>query len=71
MKKIPVGTWPADQKQKAMGAYILLTAENAFDAFGMRLLTNVHGMEVAEVNELVNSAKKNVHDRRIHSYSKQ
>lgn len=54
-----------------MGAYILLTAENAFDAFGMRLLTNVHGMDVTEVNELVNSAKKDVHDRRIHSYSKQ
>ncbi|KAH8155419.1 uncharacterized protein LAJ45_00429 [Morchella importuna] len=70
MRKIPVGTWPADQKQKTMGAYILLTAESAFDAFGMRLLTNFHGMEVTEVNKLVNSAKKDVHDRRIHSYSK-
>lgn len=70
MKKIPLGTWPADPKQKEMGAYLLLNAETAYNAVGMSLMTGM-GMPPEEVDEIVQGCLKDSRSRKIHSYSKQ
>lgn len=69
--KIPFGTWPADQRQKEMGAYLLLTADSAFEAFGYALLTRVLGMDIKEVEDVIRLAKKDSKSRKIHTYSMQ
>lgn len=66
--KISLGTWPADEKQKEMGAFLLLTTENAFEAHGMALLTRTLEMGTPEVEELIAGAKKESRSRKIHSY---
>jgi len=66
--KISLGTWSADKKQKEMGAFLLLTTENAFEAFGMALLTRTLGMETQDTEELIRGAKKESRSRKIHSY---
>lgn len=71
MKKCPFGTWPADPKQKEIGAFFLLTGENAFESLGLALLTRVMGMPVDEVKVLVERAKKDAKSRKIHCYAKQ
>lgn len=71
MIKCPFGTWPADPKQKEIGAFCLLTAENAFEAFGLALLTRVLGMPIEDVRQLIEDTKKDARNRKIHSYAKQ
>jgi len=66
--KLSLGTWPADKKQKEMGAFLLLTTENVFEAFGMALLTRTLGMKIPEVEELIKGAKKESRSKKIHSY---
>lgn len=69
--KIPYGLWPADPKQKEMGAYLLLASESAFAAFGYGLLTRAFGMCLENVEELVRGARTDSKSRKIHSYSMQ
>ncbi|KAH0614396.1 uncharacterized protein H6S33_000032 [Morchella sextelata] len=69
--KLPYGTWPADRKQKEMGAYLLLTAENAFEAFALAPLTRDGTMSLEEVEELIRLAKRDSTNRKMHSYSLQ
>lgn len=69
--KIPYGLWPADPRQKEMGAYLLLTADSAFAAFGYGLLTRAFGMSLKDVEELVRGAKTDSRSRKIHSYARQ
>lgn len=71
MKKLPFGTWPADPKQKEIGAFFVLAAENAFEAYGLALLTRVLGMPVDDVEALVEGAKKEARSRKTHAYAKQ
>ncbi|PUU81664.1 S-adenosyl-L-methionine-dependent methyltransferase [Tuber borchii] len=66
--KLSLGTWPADKKQKEMGAFLLLTTDNVFEAFGMALLTRTLGMGIPEVEELITGAKKESRSKKIHSY---
>jgi len=69
--KLPHGTWPADKKQKEIGAYMLLTTEDAFEAYGMALLTRTLGMKIPEVQELITAAKKESRSRKVHAYAPQ
>lgn len=69
--KLPLGTWPAEPKYKMIGAYVLVTADSAFEAFGMRLMTGVLGMDLEDVTAIVAQAKKDAHNRQIHSYARQ
>jgi len=69
--KIPLGTWPADQKQKDLGAFMLLTAEHGFESFGMALFTRTLGMEAPEAVKLIEGAKKEFRSKKIHSYALQ
>lgn len=67
--KVPLGTWPADKKQKDLGAFMLLTTEHAFEAFGMALFTRTLGMGAPEAKELIAEAKKESRSKKIHSYT--
>lgn len=69
--KIPVGTWPADKRQKEMGAYLLLNAETGFDAIGTALFTRELGMDKDKAREIVDGAWRDVKNRKIHTYSTQ
>jgi len=69
--KLPMGTWPADKKQKDLGAFMLLTTESAFESFGMALFTRTLGMEAREAMELIAGAKKECRSKNIHSYAPQ
>lgn len=71
MVKIPLGTWPADPKQKEMGGYLLLNAETAYEAVGLSLMTKTMGMHPDEVSDIVEGCLKESRSRKIHSYSKQ
>jgi len=67
--KLPVGTWPADKKQKDIGAFALLAMEHAFESFGMALFTRTLGMEALESMGLIEGAKKESYSKKIHSYA--
>jgi hypothetical protein len=71
MYKLPLGLWAADRKMKEIGAYLLLNAESAYDAFGMALFTRELGMTVEEAREIVTGAEKDSRNKKIHAYSKQ
>ena len=69
--KISIGTWPADKKQKDIGAFMLLATEHGFESFGMAFFTRILGMEVPEAKELIAGAKKESRSKKIHSYGVQ
>lgn len=69
--KIPLGPWAADRKQKEMGAYVLLSAETGFEAFGIQLFTNVLKMGVDDAQDLIQKTLKHAKSRKIHSYTMQ
>lgn len=69
--KIPLGSWPADPKQKQMGNFLLMNAETAYSAVGLSLMTKVMGMPPDEVNPIMAGCLKDSRSRKIHSYSKQ
>jgi len=66
--KMPIGTWPADKKQKDIGAFMLLHIEDGIEAWGMAPLTRILGMDVIEVKEIITEAKKESRSKRVHSY---
>jgi len=70
VRKLALGTWAADKKQKEIGAYMMLTVEDAFESYGMALLTRVLEMPVPEVEELIRVAKEQAKSRQIHGYVK-
>lgn len=71
VKKVPLGTWPSDPKMKEIGAFFLLTADNAFEAMAMALGTRELGMNADDVRAIVDGAKKDAKNKKIHAYAKQ
>lgn len=69
--KIPLGPWAADRKQKELGAYVLLSAETGFEAFGIQLFTNVLEMKVEDAHTLIQATLRQAKSRKIHSYTMQ
>lgn len=67
--KLPIGTWPADPKQKLIGAYVLNIVETGFEAYGLRLLTCVLNMDQASFSVLTKNAKKDANNGKIHAYT--
>ncbi|RPB11846.1 S-adenosyl-L-methionine-dependent methyltransferase [Morchella conica CCBAS932] len=70
MVKMPLGPWAVDKKQKEIGAYILLSTETGFEAFGIKLFTQVLGMGVDEAGALITAAQKQATNKRVHVYGK-
>jgi SAM-dependent methyltransferase len=66
--KFATGTWPADPKQKELGRWFQLIAKTGFEAYGLALLSREMGMNTAEARELIDGAKKDISDKKIHTY---
>lgn len=67
--RVPFGTWPADPKEREVGAFQLLAAESAFEAYGYGLLTRSLGMDIDEVKQLIKLARTESRSRKVHSYT--
>lgn len=67
--RVPFGTWPADSREREVGAFQLLAAESAFEAYGYGLLTRSLGMDIEEVKELIRLARTESRSRKVHSYT--
>ncbi|KAH8147305.1 uncharacterized protein LAJ45_08783 [Morchella importuna] len=68
LAKIPVGPWAANRKQKTMGAYVMMSAETGFEAFGIQLFTTVLGMGLEEARHVIQMSLKQARNRHIHGY---
>lgn len=71
MVKAPMGTWAADPKQKERGAYQQMASESGFEAIGIALLTRDMKMSAVEARALMDRARADLRNKKIHSYSKQ
>lgn len=66
-----MGTWAAEPKQKERGAYLQMASESGFEAIGIALLTRDGEMTAVEARVLMDSARADLRNKKIHSYSKQ
>jgi hypothetical protein len=66
--KCPLGTWPADPKQKELGRWFMLIGETGFEAYGLVLLTRVLGIPIDEVKQLIDDCRAEVRGRKLHGY---
>lgn len=66
-KKVPVSTWPRDQKQKAIGAFMRANIIEALGAFAAKPLAAL-GMSAEERKMLAVRVRKSLDDNRIHRY---
>jgi hypothetical protein len=57
---VPVGTWPQDPRQKALGKMFAVTLVEGCEAHCLRLLTRYGGWSKEEVRELVELVKGEV-----------
>ncbi|KAI5841986.1 S-adenosyl-L-methionine-dependent methyltransferase [Morchella snyderi] len=67
--KCPTGMWPREKKQKEIGAYLLLSVESGFEAFGMKPFTEVLNMTEEEAKEFCGQVLSQARDKLIHGYS--
>ncbi|KAK6500993.1 hypothetical protein TWF506_003749 [Arthrobotrys conoides] len=68
MYKLPIGPWPKDKYEKALGSYNLANMLSACDGFSLHLLTKFYGMSVEELNDLMDRVKSEMKNKKIHSY---
>jgi len=66
--KLPVGPWPADQHLKILGAYNHMMISQGAEGFSLRLFIKVLGWTHQEVQVLLAKVRRDLNDRRIHSY---
>lgn len=69
--KVPTGMWPRDKKQKEIGAYLLLSVESGFEAFGMKPFTEVLNMTENEAKQFCEKVLTQARNKLIHGYSMQ
>ncbi|KAK6528557.1 hypothetical protein TWF281_009798 [Arthrobotrys megalospora] len=68
MYKLPIGPWPKDKYEKALGSYNLANMLGACDGFSLHLLTKFYGMSVEDLDALMDKVKAEMKDKKIHSY---
>jgi SAM-dependent methyltransferase len=66
--KLATGTWAADPRQKELGRWSELIAKTGFEAYGLALLSREMGMNTEEIRELVDEARKDLCNKKIHTY---
>jgi SAM-dependent methyltransferase len=67
--KLAAGTWPVDPRQKELGRWTQLIAKSGLEAYGLALLSREMGMNAAEIRELVDDARKDLSNKKIHAYT--
>ncbi|KAK6360107.1 hypothetical protein TWF730_006260 [Orbilia blumenaviensis] len=66
--KLPIGPWPKDKYEKALGSYNLANMLSACDGFSLHLLTKYYGMSVEDLESLMDRVKTEMKTKKIHSY---
>jgi hypothetical protein len=64
----PGNTWPKGKKQKVLGSLALMDSLEAVEAVSMAVLTRGLGMSAIEVADMLVDVKRDLQDKRIHSY---
>ena len=64
----PVGSWPKDAKLKEIGKWNLINMLDGLEGFTVRLWTMALGMEMEEIEVILAAVRKDLVDKRIHSY---
>lgn len=64
----PVNGWPKDAKLKEIGNWNLINVMDGLEGFTVRLFTMALEMSVEEVQVMLEGVRKNLQDRKIHSY---
>jgi hypothetical protein len=64
--RFPVGPWPKDPKLKELGICNLAQILDGLEAFSLRLLCDVGGWSMQEVNVLLAKVRQEVKDPKIH-----
>ncbi|RPA81276.1 methyltransferase family protein [Ascobolus immersus RN42] len=62
----PLGPWAKGAKQKEIGSTLRLICSTGFQAYALALLTRVLGLSAEQVNALVDDAKIDLGNKRIH-----
>ncbi|KAK1997562.1 methyltransferase domain-containing protein [Colletotrichum falcatum] len=66
--KVPIGTWPRDQRLKTIGLYNRSMLVDALQAVAMAPLTRGLGWSAAEVEVFLIDVRKSLMDASVHSY---
>ncbi|KIX02773.1 uncharacterized protein Z518_08715 [Rhinocladiella mackenziei CBS 650.93] len=66
--KVPVGSWPKDEKLKEIGLYNYRYCCEGFEGWAMYLLTRVMNWSAPEVQILVSKMKSALNNRKTHGY---
>lgn len=67
---LPLGPWPKDPTFKDLGRWEAIAAQEAVEAYGLRLYTQVLGWSAEEAKTHFALVKSQLKDRRVHAYTK-
>lgn len=66
--QLPVGPWPKEDRMKALGLCVRQHEFDSCEGFSLAPLTRVMGWTTDQVNSLIDDVKRDLMDRRIHSF---
>lgn len=69
IRKLPIGTWPKDQKLKELGGYQLVQMLDGIESYTMALLMRVQGWSLEEVQILLAKARAELRNKENHLYT--
>jgi hypothetical protein len=64
----PGNTWPKQPKMKVLGQWCLRNGLEGVESVSMAMLTRAGGLSGEEVERFLGDVKRDMRDRRIHSY---
>ena len=66
--KWPINTWPKENRLKELGKWNMINMLDGLEGFTARLFNKVLGMSMDEVQILLADVRKDLQNRKIHSY---
>lgn len=67
-KKFPIGIWPKDTGLKYLGKLLEATLEFGFEAYGLKIFTDVLGWSEEKARAFIADAVQGMKNRKVHSY---
>lgn len=67
---VPLAPWAKDKKLKELGRYYAAMAQDAVEAYGLRLYTQVLGWDTTKAQVHHALVKNQLRDRAVHAYTK-
>lgn len=66
--KLPINTWPKDKALKELGKWNLINMVEGLEGYTVRPFTKIMGMSMEEVELLMMEVRKDLHNRKMHTY---